>query len=132
MGDAVTVHDVEGHDSLLESGGGAVGGEGGNESGEGEGGVVLHGADGIPHGLEEAVAAEDVDHEIPRAGGVVEGEARPAEELDGAGGGGVGEGKDGVNQISSRDDAATREGRVHVCRGSTRQDIPYDPNTPVL
>lgn len=45
--------------------------------------MLLHGADGVPHGLEELVLAQQIDHQVPRVGGVLGEAAGPAEELDG-------------------------------------------------
>lgn len=111
-GPAVLVHEVEGDEGLVDAAGGGVGGEDGGEGGEGEDALGAHGFDGVPHGVEEVVLAEEVDDEVPGVGGVVvdEVEAGPSEELDGGGGGGVGELEDLLDVGGGGADAGGGEG----------------------
>lgn len=87
----VAVHAILGHiHKRLEGGAdwvGRQGGEHGGEGGEGEQALGPHGGDGVPHGIEQAILAEEVDDEVPRVGGVLVAQvamARPSEEGGGA------------------------------------------------
>jgi energy-coupling factor transporter ATP-binding protein EcfA2 len=91
QGRRVPVHAVPRHfHKRLEGGAGGVGRQGREDGGEGgkrEQALGAHGGDGVPHGIEEAILAEEVDDEVPRVGGVLVAQvamARPAEEGGGA------------------------------------------------
>lgn len=104
---------------------GRQGGEHGGEGGQGEQALGPHGGDGVPHGLEQAVLAEEVDDEVPRVGGVLVAEVpvpRPSEEGDGGARVRVGEPEHLLDVGGGDADVGVVERRVDVgCRG--RQDL---------
>lgn len=110
MWDVVFVHDLKGHDGVVELPGSAVIGEGGGEGGQGEGFFLSHRADGVPHGLEKPVAAEDVDHQVPGLSRVLVGQPGPLEELYGGEGVVVGEFEDLYDDFGTGDDSGGGEG----------------------
>lgn len=77
----------------MDAVGSGIAAEDGGEGGEGEKSFLSHGFDGVPHGVEELVLAEEVNDEVPGVGGVVivKLDAGPPEEFDGGTGEGVGE-----------------------------------------
>lgn len=107
---------MEGGEGVLGPAGGGEGGEDGGEGGHGDHALGVHGADGVPHGIEELVLAEDVDNEVPGVGAVLVGEVAgsgPPEEGDSGGGAGVGELED-LLDVGRRDaDAGVVEGALH-------------------
>uniref|UniRef100_A0A0E0C7J6 Uncharacterized protein n=1 Tax=Oryza meridionalis TaxID=40149 RepID=A0A0E0C7J6_9ORYZ len=63
---------------------GAVAGQDGGEGGDSDEAAILlvHGVDGVPHGLLHPGLAEDVDKEVPGVAGVIHRPPRPDEEAD--------------------------------------------------
>lgn len=126
LGDAVAVHDIECHDGLLDLADDAVTAEDGGEGGRGEDALLLHGADGVPHGFKQAVLAEEVDHEVPGVGAGLGGDARPAEELNGGGRGAVGELEDLLHVFGQGRDSAAGESGFEIGDGDPGEDLAED------
>lgn len=107
-------HDLEGQDGVIDAAGDDVAAEDGSEGGEGEQSLRFHGFDGVPHGVEKGILAEEIDDEIPGVGAVfvVELVTGPAEEFDGGSREGVGEFEDLFDVVLRDADAGVKESIV--------------------